>query len=485
MIHDGLKVDNDLVISLQRIKILQEMMHHPLGRYVYFVHGFFGSDDDFTDMINWLDINDYFDTYEDPRTFSYFDGYGADTSSKMNDVHWQHTISDFALNLADELLNLPSGSQVSIVAHSMGGIITREMLRLKQDDFDSHDIDFGRIITLGSPHLGTPLANPVNPWNLVLAVIYLAYGNLWPSPVFWSLMPNSPFLTTLNQETPYIQGAQSYLIGGVDLVVGPLMTEFMSGNPISDGIVPLSSATGIWATGTETFYIGHNALVDGSTTGRETYPTIASWLNPTNDYDGDGLTDEEERYYYGTNMNLYDTDQDGLSDGQEVLTYDTDPCDSDSDNDGLSDGSEVNTYSTDPLDAYSDGDVINDGNEIAWGYDPLNSNSPIPASSLIYSAWQSAGKVGCVRANHYTAMDYVKVYVKYKTSYGYWTSYSYVGSDSSPTYYGDYYVSWSFLSIYVQMKVKVEAYDASNHYLGSDVAYVTLPGGGGGGELPE
>jgi hypothetical protein len=177
-------------------------------------------------------------------------------------------------------------------------------------------------------------------------------------------------------------------------------------------------------------------------------------------------------------------DQDGLSDGAEILTYGTNACDSDSDNDGLSDGSEINTYGTDPLDAYSDGDILNDGTEVLWGYNPLNSNDPIPATNLIYNAWQTSSKIGYVRANHYTAMDYVKVYVRYKTSSGYWTSYSYVGIDYDPNNYGDYYVTWGFLSVYVQMQVKVKAYDSANHYLGSDVAYVTIPGGGGG-DVPD
>ncbi|MFW9927022.1 MAG: hypothetical protein ACFFDM_09660, partial [Candidatus Thorarchaeota archaeon] len=96
--------------------------------------------------------------------------------------------------------------------------------------------------------------------------------------------------------------------------------------------------------------------------------------------------------------------------------------------------------------------------------------------------WQVNGATGYVRANHYTAMDYVKVYVKYKNSLGHWTSYFYVGTDSTPYYYGDYYVQWSILQGYVQMLVKVQAYDSSNHYLGSDYQYVTLPGSGGGGK---
>ena len=95
---------------------------------------------------------------------------------------------------------------------------------------------------------------------------------------------------------------------------------------------------------------------------------------------------------------------------------------------------------------------------------------------------------GYVRVNHYSAMDYVKVYVRYKTSSGYWTSYMHVGTDYTLYTSGDYYASWSLLSGYVQMCVKAQAYDSQGHYLGSDYTYVTLPGSGGGGggnPLPE
>ena len=55
------------------------------------------------------------------------------------------------------------------------------------------------------------------------------------------------------------------------------------------------------------------------------------------DTDGDGLSDGEERMYWGTDHQNLDTDGDGLSDGEEVLTYGTDPTNPDSDDDGLTD----------------------------------------------------------------------------------------------------------------------------------------------------
>ncbi len=78
-------------------------------------------------------------------------------------------------------------------------------------------------------------------------------------------------------------------------------------------------------------------------------------------------------------------------------------------------------------------------------------------------------------------MDYVKVYVKYKTTYGQWISYMYIATDYTPYYGGDYCVIWNYLIGFVQMRVKVQAYDSDGHFLGSDYQYVTRPGGGGGG----
>ncbi|MDE0820788.1 MAG: hypothetical protein OSA95_06685, partial [Opitutales bacterium] len=68
----------------------------------------------------------------------------------------------------------------------------------------------------------------------------------------------------------------------------------------------------------------------------------------TNDSDGDGLTDAEEKYIFGTNPSEADSDGDQLSDGEEVA-QNTDPTESDTDKDGSFDGDELH-YGADPLD---------------------------------------------------------------------------------------------------------------------------------------
>ncbi len=97
-------------------------------------------------------------------------------------------------------------------------------------------------------------------------------------------------------------------------------------------------------------------------------------LNP--DTDGDGLTDYEEIYVYGTDPLNPDTDGDGLSDYDEIFKYRTDPLNPDTDGDGLTDYEEIYVHGTDPLNPDTDGDGFTDGEEIIMGTDPLDPNDP-------------------------------------------------------------------------------------------------------------
>ncbi len=364
------------------------------------------------------------------------------------------------------------------------------MLMDHSTQLESSRIDIGTVITMGTPNDGTCLADPLNSWSLIMSLIggYIGdNGNLWPSPVFWSLAPHSQLIDNLNDDpSSYSDGIRWYTGAGIDPAWGLLLLSIHG--EYSDPIVGESRAYLSYAETNRQFYDVSHGLLINDPENEETYDDISDWLTSGPDTDGEGLSDDLEIYVYGTNPNDWDTDNDDLSDANEVLIHGTDPLDSDTDDDAISDSDEF-AYGTNPLLWSTDQDIISDGNEIAWGYDPLDSNDPIPASNLIYNAWESNGVTGYVRVNHYTAMDYVKVYVKYKTSSGYWTSDMYVGIDYTPYTSGDYYVSWSLLTGYVQMRVKVKAYDSSNHYLGSDYTYVTLPGGGGGGgggtPLPE
>ncbi len=82
------------------------------------------------------------------------------------------------------------------------------------------------------------------------------------------------------------------------------------------------------------------------------------------DSDGDGLSDYDEIYIYGTDPLNPDTDGDGLTDYEEIYVYGTDPLNPDTDGDGIPDGDEIHIYGTDPLFPDTDGDGLTDCQEV-------------------------------------------------------------------------------------------------------------------------
>ncbi len=125
---------------------------------------------------------------------------------------------------------------------------------------------------------------------------------------------------------------------------------------------------------------GTSNLADVNSEAKDAYWSISvnffAFLQPENDdWDGDGLTNEEEMQL-GTDPHNPDTDGDGLSDGDEVHKYHTDPLNKDTDGDGLTDGEEVLKYHTDPLNKDTDGDGLTDGEEVlTYHTDPLNKDT--------------------------------------------------------------------------------------------------------------
>ena len=89
------------------------------------------------------------------------------------------------------------------------------------------------------------------------------------------------------------------------------------------------------------------------------------------DFDGDGLTKEEEEAL-GSDYRSADTDGDGLIDGEEV-TAGSNPLVMDTDGDGLSDGLEIELGSS-PILMDSDGDSMSDGEEVSEDLDPTDSS---------------------------------------------------------------------------------------------------------------
>ncbi|NHJ03873.1 MAG: hypothetical protein EAX90_03555 [Candidatus Heimdallarchaeota archaeon] len=107
------------------------------------------------------------------------------------------------------------------------------------------------------------------------------------------------------------------------------------------------------------------------------------WTSPDENHDGyvdipypiEGLVDNFD-YYPLRYPNILDSDNDGIEDELEVLYYGTDKLDPDSDDDELSDGEEIYEYDTDPNNRDTDGDSFSDGLEVEKFWDPLDPTIP-------------------------------------------------------------------------------------------------------------
>ncbi|MGH9280732.1 MAG: hypothetical protein ACRD12_21910 [Acidimicrobiales bacterium] len=101
----------------------------------------------------------------------------------------------------------------------------------------------------------------------------------------------------------------------------------------------------------------------------------------TDDTDGDGLKDHEERAL-NIDPRDNDTDDDGLTDWTEFNEYYSDPANQDSDGDTLFDGLEAATFITSPIFDDTDGDQLKDAYEINVNRNPKVADLPQPILTL-------------------------------------------------------------------------------------------------------
>ncbi|MDO3387821.1 alpha/beta hydrolase [Gilvimarinus sp. SDUM040013] len=179
------------------LMFLQEFEENKIP--VIFVHGIFGSTTSFSDVIDGLDTSVY-----QPWVLQYPSGLSLGL------------ISDYWVKAIDELSNTYKFDHFQVVAHSMGGVVTRDFVR--KFSAQNHSASISKVITVNSPLMGMPSAQKGVKYSPIVV------------PSWQDVATDSDFITTLHQWS------------WPDDLDYTLVASYLPGEP-GDGIVDLTSST--------------------------------------------------------------------------------------------------------------------------------------------------------------------------------------------------------------------------------------------------
>ncbi len=174
--------------------------------------------------------------------FDFYEKYFNLGMTKTQIHNIQGGISTFALDFFEQLRQNHDSAEISIVAHSLGGLIVREMLRNHRRELELSNITILRVITLGTPHLGTRSIN--HPFTKQFLWVF---GDNRKTIVGQSAISNSSFLNHINQDpASYMNGIDWCFVAGVSLNPLILLAQetIFNGVPC-DGLVDCESALAI------------------------------------------------------------------------------------------------------------------------------------------------------------------------------------------------------------------------------------------------
>ena len=200
--------------------------------------------------------------------------------------------------------------------------------------------------------------------------------------MYYAVATQTPTTTGFVYRSTGMTNAGSYVISSVAILTNYMVEAFLDSN--GNASQDVWEAAGLYETGgVQAVFFLTNHFVGADVTLTD---------NPTNDFDGDGLTDLDEVYIHGTDPLLADTDGDSMWDGWELaytnacdplyggdgtndfepdglnnsneFVHGTNPESDDTDGDGLHDQAEVDIHGTKPDIADTDGDGLNDGDEV-------------------------------------------------------------------------------------------------------------------------
>jgi len=207
---------------------------------VLLVHGVYASDSTWTDG---------FKQYLEQRGYRVFlvgpmSGVAGANGYEPNngDINVLAVQIDNAITAIKAIPHPESGrlpTRVDVVAHSLGGLITRTYIQSPQ-----YDNDIGRFLMLGTPNHGSPIT--YNPMSLIVPIVGgsadaptddAARRQMWPLSQFQKNLNNPDTMTLKNVQAAVIGGTKTTYSGWVFPAnfFSPVMTMLTEG----DGIVPL------------------------------------------------------------------------------------------------------------------------------------------------------------------------------------------------------------------------------------------------------
>lgn len=191
------------------------------NRVILMVHGLFTGE-----HLEWTEAADLIRS-RDSNVEIYAVDYGTG-------YHLEHLGRILAQIIAD---CVKEGTEVSIIAHSQGGLISRTALEL----YNTGRTNVRRLITLATPHLGVYYGT---------AAVKAADGLIKMIPEISDLMSESEFLETLNSSIKYLD-VEYYFAAGIERqVFAPfwdIANQFASidlSQIVNDGVVERRSALG-------------------------------------------------------------------------------------------------------------------------------------------------------------------------------------------------------------------------------------------------
>lgn len=230
------------------------------NNYLLLVHGYEGSSSGFNTLQTYDCFVNYYGTENIIAIDYYDDNIGCEP--EFSDVTIYTSIGSIGHLFKDYILhNFGNGDTIDIIAHSMGGLVTRYMVKHHYPVLRDAGITINHIATCGTPNHGTN-------WATIFAWFVPGVITLFGGTQALQMCVGSSFLNSLNadDETPY-----SVDDSGEDATIEYSTFAILGGLGWNDGVVdtasmPLKGASNyqysVTSTNCHLYYLKKDYIID-------------------------------------------------------------------------------------------------------------------------------------------------------------------------------------------------------------------------------